>query len=52
MAAQLGQRWGHALVVPSGTQEVVEDLQDGADVSPRPPAAVLTVGVQRAREGP
>lgn len=48
MAAQLGQGWGHALVVPRGAEEVVEDLQDGADVTPRPPAAVLAVGVQRA----
>lgn len=26
MAAQLGQGWGHALVVPRGTQKVIEDL--------------------------
>lgn len=51
MAAQLRQRRRHALVVPRGTQEVVEDLQDGADVPPRPPAAVLAVGVQRAWGG-
>lgn len=47
MAAQLGQGRGHALVVPRGTQEVIEDLQDGANVTPRPSAAVLAVGVQR-----
>lgn len=45
VAAELGQRGGHALVVPGGAQEVIEDLQDGADVTPWPPAAVLAVGV-------
>ena len=34
-----------------GAEEVVEDLQDGADVPSRPPAAVLAVGVQSAWEG-
>lgn len=34
-----------------GAEEVVQDLQDGADVPPRPPAAVLAVGVQSACEG-
>lgn len=51
VAAQLGQGRGHALVVPCGAEEVIEDLQDGADVAPRPPATVLAVGVQRACRG-
>lgn len=51
MAAQLGQGWRHALVVPRGAQEVIEDLQDGANVTPRSSAAVLAIGVQRACRG-
>lgn len=48
MAAELGQRGRHALVMPCGTQEVIEYLQNGADVTPRPPTTILAVGVQCA----
>lgn len=34
--------------MPCGTQEVVEDLQNGSNVPSWPPAAILAVGVQRA----
>lgn len=48
LVAELGEGGRHALVVARGAQEVVEDLQDGADVSPRAPVAVLAVWVQSA----
>lgn len=48
LAAKLGQGGGHALVVACGAQEVVEDLQDGADISPGTSITVLAVGVQSA----
>lgn len=48
LAAKLGQGGGHALVVACGAQEVVEDLQDGADISPGAAITVLAVGVQSA----
>lgn len=48
LVAQLGEGGGHALVVASGAQEVVEYLQDGTDVSSGTPVAVLAVRVQSA----
>lgn len=48
LVAQLGEGGGHALVVARGAQEVVEDLQDGTDISSGTPAAVLAVRVQSA----
>lgn len=48
LAAKLGQGGGHALVVACGAQEVVEDLQDGTDISPGTPITVLAVWVQSA----
>lgn len=48
LVAELGEGWRHALVVACSTQEVVEDLKDGTDVSSGTPVAVLAVGVQSA----
>lgn len=48
LVAELGEGGGHALVVARGAQEVVEDLQDGTDVSSGTPSAVLAVRVQSA----
>ncbi len=39
------QRRRRSLAKPCGAQEVVEDLQDGADVPARTPAVVLKGGV-------
>lgn len=51
LIAELCERGGHALVVACGAQEVIQDLQNGADVTPRPSAAVLTVWMQSAYRG-
>lgn len=48
LVAKLGEGRGHALVVARGAQEVVEDLQDGTDISSGTPIAVLAVRVQSA----
>ena len=46
LVAELCEGRGHALVVACGAQEVVEDLQDGTNISSGAPGAVLAVGVQ------
>lgn len=48
LVAELGEGRGHALVVACRTQEVVEDLEDGTDVSSGSPVAILAVWVQSA----
>lgn len=48
MAAELGQGGRTALVVARGTQQVIEDLQDSANVTAWTPTAVLTVWVKGA----
>lgn len=48
LVAELGEGGGHALVVARGAQEVVEDLQDGTNISSGTPSAVLAVRVQSA----
>lgn len=48
LVAELGEGGWYALVVAGGAQEVVEDLQNGADVSPGTPIAVLAVRMQSA----
>lgn len=48
LVAELGEGGGHALVVACGAQEVVEDLQDGTNISSGTPIAVLAVRVQSA----
>lgn len=48
LVAELGEGGGHALVVARCAQKVIEDLQDGTDISSGTPIAVLAVRVQSA----
>lgn len=48
LVAKLGEGGRHALVVACGAQKVIEDLQDGTNVSPGTSIAVLAVWVQSA----
>lgn len=50
LVTELGEGGGHALVVACGTQEVVENLQDGTDIPSGTPIAILAVRVQSACE--
>ncbi len=50
LVAELGEGGGHALVVACGAQEVVEDLQDGTNISSGTAIAVLAVRMQSALE--
>lgn len=48
LVAELGKGGGHALVVACSAQEVIENLQDGTNISSGTPIAILAVWVQSA----